>query len=64
METKKNRKIRQLRERYPHINIKLFTRHDFRTLLAHWGMSERHDELIGQEALNRESEPTDDRPTD
>jgi hypoxanthine phosphoribosyltransferase len=61
---KKNRKIRRLRERYPHVNIKLFTRHDFRTLLAHWGMSERHDELIGQEALNRESESTNDHPTD
>ena len=58
--TRKNRKIRQLRERYPHINIKLFTRKDFRTLLAHWGMTERHDELIGQAALNHDSnQPTD-----
>jgi len=55
--TKKNRKIRQLRERYPHINIKLFTRNDFRTLLAQWGMTERHDEVIGQAALNHESDP-------
>jgi hypothetical protein len=62
--TKKNRKIRRLRERYPYINIKLFTRQDFRTLLAHWGMSERHDELIGQKALNHEPDPTTDRPTD
>ena len=53
--TKKNRKIRRLRERYPDINVKLFTRGDFRTLLAGWGMSERHDELIGQAAVNHES---------
>jgi hypoxanthine phosphoribosyltransferase len=51
--TKKNRKIRRLRELYPDVNIKLFTRRDFRTLLARWGMIERHDELIGQKALNQ-----------
>ena len=54
--TKKNRKIRRLRELYPDINIKLFTRRDFRTLLARWGMVERHDELIGQKALDYESD--------
>lgn len=54
--TKKNRKIRRLRQRYPRINIKLFTRKDFRTLLAGWGMVERHDELIGKAALDRESD--------
>jgi hypothetical protein len=58
--TKKNRKIRQLRERYPDINIKLFTRSDFRALLANWGMSDRHDQLIGQAALNHNPhEPPD-----
>jgi hypoxanthine phosphoribosyltransferase len=58
--TKKNRKIRRLRERYPDINIKLFTRKDFRTLLAGWGMIDRHDELIGQAALNNESDHASD----
>jgi len=58
--TRKNRKIRRLRERYPHINVKLFTRSDFRALLANWGMSDRHDQLIGQAALSNES----DQPTD
>jgi hypoxanthine phosphoribosyltransferase len=57
---KKNRKIRRLRERYPYVNVKLFTRKDFRTLLAQWGMIERHDEVIGQAALNHESEQTSD----
>jgi hypoxanthine phosphoribosyltransferase len=58
--TKKNRKIRRLRERYPNINIKLFTRRDFRTLLAQWGMIERHDDLIGQAALNNEPDHLSD----
>ena len=62
--TKKNRKIRRLRERYPHINIKLFTRRDFRTLLARWGMIERHDELIGQKALQHESDRSNDQQSD
>jgi hypoxanthine phosphoribosyltransferase len=58
--TKKNRKIRRLREQHPQINVKLFTRRDFRTLLAGWGMIERHDELIGQAALNNESDDGSD----
>ena len=58
--TKKNRKVRRLRERYPQINIKLFTRKDFRTLLAGWGEIERHDELIGQVAVDHESKRSTD----
>jgi hypoxanthine phosphoribosyltransferase len=59
--TRKNRKIRRLREQHPEINIKLFTRKDFRTLLANWGMIERHDEVIGQAALNNELNDGTDR---
>lgn len=58
--TKKNRKIRRLRERHPGINVKLFTRKDFRTLMAGWGMIERHDELIGQAALDYEPDDRTD----
>lgn len=50
--TRKNRKIRELREKYPDVNIKLFTRRDFETLLARFGMNGRRDELIGQHALH------------
>ena len=50
---KKNRKIRELRERYPSVNIKLFTRQDFRALLARFGMLERDSELIGERAIRR-----------
>ena len=32
--TRKNRKIRKLRERYPDVNVKLFYKRDFETLVA------------------------------
>lgn len=36
--TKKNRKLRLIRELYPDINIKLFYRKDYRHLLAKYGL--------------------------
>lgn len=36
--TKKNRKLRRLRERYPGVNIKLFYGRDFRSLMAKYGL--------------------------
>jgi hypothetical protein len=37
--TKKNRKVRRLRELYPDINIKIFYQKDFRRLLARFGIA-------------------------
>ena len=37
--TKKNRKLRRLRELYPEINIKLFYGRDFRSLMAKYGLN-------------------------
>ena len=37
--TRKNRKIRKLRERYPDVNIKLFTRRDFERLAQKYGLN-------------------------
>ncbi len=37
--TKKNRKVRRLRELYPDINIKIFYQKDFRALLARFGIA-------------------------
>lgn len=37
--TKKNRKVRRLRELYPDINIKLFYGHDYRSLMAKYGLA-------------------------
>jgi hypothetical protein len=36
--TKKNRKVRRLRQCYPHVNIKIFYQRDFRNLLAKYGI--------------------------
>lgn len=37
--TKKNRKVRRLKELYPEINVKVFYQKDFRALLARFGVS-------------------------
>jgi len=42
--TKKNRKLRLLRELYPDIQIKLLYRRDFRTLARKYGMGMRLEE--------------------
>ena len=36
--TRKNRKVRKLRERYPHIRIKLFYRRDLQRLAQHFNL--------------------------
>jgi len=36
--TKKNRKVRRLKELYPEVNIKIFYQKDFRRLLARFGV--------------------------
>ena len=41
--TKKNRKLRRLRELYPDINIKLFYGRDFRSLMAKYGLNRPKD---------------------
>jgi hypothetical protein len=37
--TKKNRKVRRLKELYPDVNIRIFYQKDFRRLLARYGMT-------------------------
>jgi len=37
--TKKNRKVKRLKELYPEINVKVFYQKDFRALLARFGVS-------------------------
>jgi hypothetical protein len=46
--TKKNRKVRRLKELYPEINVKIFYQKDFRRLLARFGVpSESVDHAQG-----------------
>jgi len=40
--TKKNRKVRRVRELYPDINIKIFYQRDFRNLLMKYGITPDH----------------------
>ncbi len=45
--TRKNRKIRELREKYPDVNIKLLNRRDMKSLLTKYGMASETPNLIG-----------------
>jgi hypothetical protein len=47
----KHRKLRQIRELYPEINIKLWNRKDFLRFLERFGVYERGQALIGKEAV-------------
>ena len=47
----KHRKIRKIKEIYPHINIRLWNRRDFVHLLRRFGIEERSRELVGKEAV-------------
>ena len=48
--TVKNRKVRQLRERYPDVNIKLFKRRDVRKLMIKYGLDQQAEKILGTEA--------------
>ena len=45
--TKKNRKVRRLRELYPGINIKIFYQRDFRALCFKYGLAYTHGKQHG-----------------
>ncbi len=46
----KNRKIRLMRELYPHVNVKLFKRQDIRALMLKFGLTEEALQILGTEA--------------
>jgi len=43
--TKKNRKVRQLREHHPHIKCKVFYQRDYLNLLVKYGLEEPDSEV-------------------
>lgn len=46
--TRKNRKVRKLRQLYPEINIRIFYQRDFYTLMAKYGLlDDRSEKIIG-----------------
>ncbi len=48
--TDKNRKLRQLRERYPDVNVKLFKRRDVRDLMIKYRLDAQAGKILGREA--------------
>ena len=48
--TKKNRKVRLLRELYPDVNIKILYERDYRNLIWKYGLSEPNGEENGRKA--------------
>lgn len=47
LSTRKNRKLRRLKELYPEINIKLFKRGDMRSLMVKYGLEQEADLVRG-----------------
>jgi hypothetical protein len=45
--TRKNRKIRRLRELYPDVNIKLFNRRDLRDMMIRYGLDHHALKIVG-----------------
>jgi hypothetical protein len=45
--TKKNRKVRRLKELYPDVNIKIFYQRDFRALCFKYGLAYPHGRISG-----------------
>jgi hypothetical protein len=56
--TKKNRKVRRLKELYPDVNIKILYQRDFRSLLFKYGLPSQ--EAIGDVDRSPETAPPDD----
>ncbi|MBI2953990.1 MAG: hypothetical protein HYY30_06735 [Chloroflexi bacterium] len=53
--TRKNRKLRHLRELYPEINIKLLYGRDFRSLMVKYGLTTKQENKQEEKALGHDS---------
>ncbi len=51
----KKRKIRRIKELYPEVHIKLWTRNDFMRFLEHFGRAEHSGSLVGKEAVEEQN---------
>ena len=56
LSTKKNRKLKRLRERYPEVNIKLFKRREIRNMMIKYGLTEEAEAISGTTAQNNASQ--------
>jgi hypoxanthine phosphoribosyltransferase len=53
--TRKNRKLRRMKELYPDVNIKLFKRKDVRDLMVKYGLDREAGKIVGTGPQKRES---------
>lgn len=51
----KNRKIHQMNELYPEINIKLFKRDDLRNLMIKFGLDSHAEPIVGTDAQDNDA---------
>jgi hypothetical protein len=52
--SKKNRKLKKIKELYPQINIKLFKRRELRNMMLKFGMVEEAERIFGTDAQEKE----------
>jgi hypothetical protein len=55
LSTKKNRKLKRMKELYPQINIRLFKRREMRDLMVKYGLYEQASEIQGTAAQGNNS---------
>jgi hypothetical protein len=48
--TKKNRKLRRLKELYPDVNVKLFKRRELRNMMIRFGLVDEAEQILGTDA--------------
>ncbi len=53
LSTRKNRKMRRMKELYPEINIKLFKRKEMHDLMVKYGLDQQAVSIEGRQAQNR-----------
>ena len=62
--TKKNRKVRRLKELYPDVNIKIFYQKDFRRLLQRFGIATEEQPLRDGGGIVAKQDPEDTEAVD
>lgn len=55
LNTRKNRKLRRMKELYPDVNIKLLKRREVRALLLKYGLDREAEKIQGTAAQGREA---------
>ncbi len=55
LSTKKNHKMRRMKELYPNVNVKLFKRKEMRDLLVKFGLYDQARRIVGSKAQGKAS---------